>query len=199
MDRGAWAVRVISFLTASSPLPQAVIIVDVLRRAGVDVTLASVEARTDVVCSRGVRVVADALLADAAARAPFDAVVLPGGMPGSAALAACTQLTDMVRAQDAAGRVVAAICAAPAVALAPAGVLAGRAATAHPAFTHALPDASRAAARVVVDGHVVTSAGPGTAFEFALAIVAALEGAAKAAEVAGPMVLLEGAPAPVTV
>jgi 4-methyl-5(b-hydroxyethyl)-thiazole monophosphate biosynthesis len=186
--------------TSSPPLSKAIIIVDVLRRAGVAVTLASVEpGRTEVVCSRGVRVVADALLPAAAAAAPYDAVVLPGGMPGAARLAASDAVTSIVRDQDAAGRLVAAICAAPAVALAPAGVLAARKATAHPAFVDGLPDASLASARVVVDGHVVTSRGPGTAFEFALALVAALEGGAKAAEVAGPMVLPDAVAAPVTV
>lgn len=106
---------------------EAVIIVDVLRRAGVATTLASVEpGRLAVTCSRGVTLVADALLADAAAGAAYDAVVLPGGMPGAERLRDCAQLTAIVQDQHAAGRVTAAICAAPAVALQPAGVLDGR-------------------------------------------------------------------------
>lgn len=178
---------------------QAVIIVDVLRRAGITVTLASIEpGRPAVTCSRGVTLIADTLLPDAATHAPYDAVILPGGMLGAARLRDCAALTAVVQDQHAAGRLVAAICAAPAVALQPAGVLTGRKATAHPAFVKDLEDASSADARVVIDGHVVTSRGPGTAFEFSLALVSALCGADAAAEVAGPMVL-GAAPAPVVV
>jgi 4-methyl-5(b-hydroxyethyl)-thiazole monophosphate biosynthesis len=81
------------------------------------------------------------------------------------------------------------MCASPGVVLAAKGLLHGLAATAHPGFVKNLPDAASANARVVVDGDVITSRGPGTAIEFALALVEKLYGAAKAQEVAGPMVL----------
>ena len=141
---------------------------------------------------------ADALLSDAAASAPYDAIALPGGMPGAARLGECAALMELVSAQHAAGRVVAAIGAAPAVALPPA-VLAGRRATAHPAFADKLPDTSAVEARVVVDGHVITSRGPGTALEFALALVSALFGPDAVAPVAGPMVLGDANTAPLVV
>lgn len=93
----------------TSLFSQAVVIVDVLRRAGAAVTLASVESKKEVTCSRGVVLVADALLSDAAAFAPYDAIALPGGMPGAARLGECAALMELVSAQHAAGRVVAAI------------------------------------------------------------------------------------------
>lgn len=160
--------------------------------------MASVEAGKRVTCSRGVVLVADASIADAAAAAPYDAIALPGGMPGAARLGECKALMDLVAEQHSAGRVVAAICAAPAVALPPA-LLAGRKATAHPAFADKLPTASAVEARVVVDGALITSRGPGTAFEFALALVAALFGPDAVPAVAGPMVLGDATTAPVVV
>ncbi len=181
---------------------EAVIIIDLLRRAGAAVTVASVEpGRNTVVCSRGVKIEADASIDDPAVKAAqdsWDAVALPGGMPGAERLRDCLPLTDAVESAQRRGAVWAAICASPAVAWAPRGWLAGRAATAHPAFMEVLATAApggpacnaRASeGRVVVDGTLITSRGPGTAFEFGLALVAALCGEEKAAEVAGPLVL----------
>ena len=81
------------------------------------------------------------------------------------------------------------MCASPGVVLAPRGMLDGLACTAHPAFVKDLPSDASANGRVVVDGDVVTSRGPGTALEFALALAEKLFGADKAREVAAPMVL----------
>jgi len=145
-------------------------VVDTLRRAEVDVTVAAVGDRRTVTCSRGVVITADALLAELAEDA-FDAVVLPGGMPGADHLRDSAALAARLRAQDARGGLIGAICAAPAVVLAPLGLLDGRAATCHPAFFDRLDRSRRREDRVVVDGHLVTSRGPGTALEFALALV----------------------------
>jgi protein deglycase len=182
---------------------EAVIVVDVLRRAGAAVSVASVEAggRLEVTCSRGVVLRADAAL-DAALSSTttnppfFDLIVVPGGMPGAERLAASAALTAALKAQRAAGRPVAAICAAPAVVLEAQGLLPeGGPATAHPAFSGQLANQQSVSERVAVavdaggGGVVVTSRGPGTAFEFALALVGLLFGEAKAREVAGPMVM----------
>ncbi len=203
-------------------------IVDVLRRAGAEVTLASVEDSLLCTMSRGVKLQARRdtqarppaptlassarrrltpracgrtqadVGVDAVAGAAFDLVALPGGMPGAERLRDSAPLAALLASHAAAGRPYAAMCAAPAVVLQPAGLLAGRAATAHPAFAAKLPGQApeTIAARVVQDGPVVTSRGPGTALEFALALVALLYGADKAAEVAGPMVMAspEGLP-----
>ncbi len=113
----------------------------------------------------------------------FDALVLPGGGPGTARLKADTRVLGAVRAFQTRGKTIGAICAAPTV-LAAAGILEGRAATCYPGCEQGLAGA-RYTARgpVVADGNVITSQGPGTSFEFALALVGRLAGAAAAAQV----------------
>lgn len=164
---------------------EAVCLIDVLRRAGATVTVASVETELTVTCSRGVRITADVSI-EACAGRRFDLIALPGGMPGAERLRDCAPLIDLLRRQRDEGRVYGAMCAAPAVALAPHGLLGARA-TAHPAFMDRLAPAVALDDAVVVDGGVITSRAPGTAIAFALALVAALFGAQRAAEVAGPM------------
>jgi 4-methyl-5(b-hydroxyethyl)-thiazole monophosphate biosynthesis len=166
---------------------EAVCIIDVLRRAGAHVTVASVD-QLQITASRGVNLVADCLIEDCRERA-FDLIVLPGGMPGAERLRDSQTLTEMLWRQQKAGKWYAAICAAPAVVLAHHGLLAGCRATAHPAFVGKLGNRLAAESRVVVDGHCVTSRGPGTAIEFALALVALLYDRQKADQVAGPMVM----------
>jgi len=148
---------------------------------------------TTVTCSRGVRLVADALLADVASR-DYDAVALPGGMPGAEHLRDCEPLRDLLLRQQARGGVIAAICAAPAVVLHAHGITAGRTATCYPAegFRKALGEAAAVAPderRVVVDGSLVTSQGPGTALEMALKLVEVLRGPEVAAGVGGAMLV----------
>lgn len=166
-----------------------VIVADVLRRAGAEVTIASVEETLQCECSRGVKICADAFVRDVAAER-FDLIALPGGMPGATRLAECQTLMGMLEAQiGIEGAVTAAMCASPGVVLAPRGWLDDVASTAHPAFVKDLPSDASANARVVIDGDMITSRGPGTAIEFALALVEKLFGAEKAKEVAAPMVL----------
>lgn len=169
---------------------EAVILIDVLRRAGADVTVASVEPELCIVASRGVRLVADAHIADC--QLAFDLIALPGGMPGAQRLRDSEALEALVRKQAGEGRPHAAICAAPAVALAAWGLLADKQATAHPSFVEKLPDSARVEERVVRDGLLTTSRGPGTALEFSLALVEQLYGGAQAAAVAGPIVMRSG-------
>ncbi|KAK9794647.1 hypothetical protein WJX73_008878 [Symbiochloris irregularis] len=166
---------------------EAVILIDVLRRAGADVTVASVESDLEVVCSRKVKLVADKLIGDVA-NDKFDLIALPGGMPGAERLRDNMQLDALLQQQAMSGSLCSAMCAAPAVVLESKGLLAGRKATAHPAFVDTLTDPSDAEKRVVVDGNLVTSRGPGTAIEFALQLVKQLYGEEKAKDVAGPMV-----------
>jgi protein deglycase len=161
----------------------------VLRRAGIDVTVASIESALQITASRNVKIVADALLADALKTGRFDGVFLPGGGVGAERMRDCAPLIDALRAQKASGALYGAICASPAVVLEAHGLL-GVPATAHPAFTAKLTDQSRAAERVVVHGkQIITSKAPGTAIEFALKIVEELCGIDTAKAVAGPMVV----------
>ncbi len=136
--------------------------------------------------------ISDAAQAAKGAAGPYDLIALPGGMPGAERLRGSASLVELVAQQRAAGRLHAAICATPAVFLEAEGLLAGRRATAHPAFSDRLADQGAVAQRVVVDGPLTTSRGPGTAFEWALELVKQLYGADKAREVAGPMVMGEG-------
>lgn len=162
--------------------------IDVLRRAGADVLVASVENSDTVVCSRNVKIVADKLIKDVKDNS-FDLIALPGGAGGAEALSKSRELEDMLKQQAAADRWHAAICASPAIVLETKGLLKGKKATAHPGFTDKLTDQSAAEQRVVVDGKLITSRGPGTAFQFSLQLVESLFGAEKAKEVAGPMVM----------
>jgi len=166
---------------------EAVTIIDTLRRAGGQVTVAGVDSR-EVAASRGVKLVADCLLDDCLAES-YDLIVLPGGMPGAQHLHDSEALAQLLAQQVREGKLYAAICAAPAVVLQPHGFLAGRRATCHPSFQEHLGDRSYADERVVIDGNCVTSQGPGTALEFALALVRLLYGQKKAAAVAAPMIV----------
>lgn len=120
---------------------------------------------------------------------------MQGGNVGAERLRDSPELHALLEAQRAGGRRWAAICASPAVVLQSKGWLDGKKATCHPAFVDKLADASEADTRVVVDGLLTTSRGPGTSFEFALALVEQLYGREKAAEVGKPMVLPAGLPA----
>lgn len=166
---------------------EAVSIVDVLRRAGADVTVASV-GPLKITASRGVRIEADRSIADCLEER-WDLVALPGGMPGAENLNNSRELARLLERQREQDLPYAAICAAPAVVLEAQGLLQGRKATAHPGFSDRLANREAVESRVVVDGNVVTSRGPGTAIEFALALVSLLYGEEKAAEVAEPMLV----------
>jgi 4-methyl-5(b-hydroxyethyl)-thiazole monophosphate biosynthesis len=166
---------------------EAVCIIDVLRRAGAEVVVASVGAR-EVTCSRGVKIVADRLLEECKDDA-FDMIALPGGIPGAENLRDSNDLTALLKKQAGAGGFFGAICAAPAVVLQTHGLLENRRATSHPGFTDQLTPNDALESRVVVDGNCVTSRGPGTALEFALKLVELLYGPEKAREVGEPMVL----------
>ncbi len=165
---------------------EAVCTIDILRRAGAEVTVASVMGRLSVTASRGVKLVADALISDCVAET-YDLIAIPGGMPGAVHVRDSTAFTALLQAQEVAGRFYAAICAAPVVVLQHHGLLEGRRATCHPGFEKDLLNPEALMQRVVVDGNCVTSRGPGTAVEFALQLVALLFGAEKASEVGAAM------------
>jgi 4-methyl-5(b-hydroxyethyl)-thiazole monophosphate biosynthesis len=166
---------------------EAVCIIDVLRRAGASVTVASVD-ELQVTASRGVKLVADKRIADCVDQT-FDLVVLPGGMPGAEHLRDSKELKAILSRQKQEGRLYGAICASPAVVLQHHGLLDQRRATCHPQFVGQLENSDLVASRVAVDGTCVTSRGPGTAIEFALKLVELLYSADKAEEVAAPMVV----------
>lgn len=163
---------------------EAVTMIDLLRRAGIDVTVASLDGET-VTCSRGTRLAPDASL-DEALRHEYDLIALPGGLPGADHLADDPRIRSRVQQMHAGGYLVAAICAAPKV-LARAGVLEGRAATSYPGVLEAEGHVHITGAAVTRDGNLLTSRGPGTAMDFALELIEALEGPDKRAAVEAPL------------
>ncbi len=164
---------------------EAVTPIDVLRRLDVDVTVASLDGPV-VRGARGIAVQADATLGEVAERV-FDLIILPGGMPGAANLAASDLLADMLKKQHSEGRMIAAICAAPAVVLHPLGLLDDEKVACYPAFQRRLDEANRTDERLCVGEKLITAAGPGVAMDFALALAERLKGGEKAEELAKAM------------
>ena len=153
---------------------EAVTPVDILRRAGVQVIVAGVT-HQDIKGANGIGFKADICLKDVPL--DVDALILPGGKLGSDNLAASKDLRARIQYQNDAGKILAAICAAPALVLSPTGVLDGKHATCYPGFEeHFKAEVLFESERVVKDGHIITSRGPGTAFDFALALVKELVG-----------------------
>jgi len=154
---------------------EAVTIIDLLRRAGIEVVTAGLDAQP-VRASRGTVLIPDTTL-DKVAERDFDMIVLPGGLPGADHLNADARLHAMLAQAANAGRFVAAICAAPKV-LADAGLLDKRKATSYPGVLDALkvPGMVYCEDAVVQDGKIITSRGPGTAMDFALVLIENLVG-----------------------
>ena len=157
---------------------EAVTPIDVFRRAGLEVTVAGL-GKTLVEGAHGIKIQADTAL-DKYKDTP-DAVVLPGGMPGAKNLAESKDVALLLERAQKSGKIIGAICAAPGLVLARHGILDGKKATSYPGFEKNFgPKTSFSAARVVTDGNVTTSRGPGTALEFALELVTRLTGQGQA-------------------
>jgi len=154
---------------------EAVTVIDLLRRAKIEVVTAGLTDQP-IKGSRGTVLLADMTLDQALAR-DFDMVVLPGGQPGATNLENDGRILALVKKMAAGERYTAAICAAPKV-LAVAGLLDGRRATAFPGSLEAsaFPAVQLETAAVVADGKFITSRGPGTAMDFALTLIEALVG-----------------------
>jgi len=165
---------------------EAVTIIDLLRRANIEVITASLDGDV-VVASRGVRLLADEALDDVM-QEEFDMMVLPGGLPGADHLDNDERIHKLLKKMNEKGQYTAAICAAPKV-LANAGLLQGLKATSYPGFIDkmSLPQTQVLEAPVVADGKVITSRGPGTAMDFALELIETLAGKAKRNEVEKPL------------
>ncbi len=167
---------------------EALTCIDVLRRAGMPVTTVSINPGLEVTGAHGVTVLADSLFGDSDYEGA-EWLVLPGGIPGAPNLAACESLCDLLTAQDERGGKVAAICASPAVVLAPLGLLQDRRAVCYPGMEQGIEGVRWAEGPVAVDGNVVTGNGPAAAAPFALALVEQSMGRETAAQVAAGMLL----------
>lgn len=161
---------------------EAITIIDLLRRAGIEVVTAGLDDKP-VRASRGTVLIPDASLAQVLTHS-FDMIVLPGGLPGADHLNADPRIHQLLTSMAAEQKYTAAICAAPKV-LARAGLLRGRRATSYPG---AIPEDDLAGVQyleqaVVVDDKIITSRGPGTAMDFALELIEKLAGRARRDEV----------------
>jgi 4-methyl-5(b-hydroxyethyl)-thiazole monophosphate biosynthesis len=186
--------KALVFLAEGFEEVEAVTPIDYLRRAGVEVTTVSIGQAAQVLGSHGIPVNADNVLADLEKQgrlesAGWDAVVLPGGGRGADNLAASAAVGGFVTAMARAGKLVCAICASPAVVLAPLGLLRGRNFTCFPGMEERVSGASWKEDRVVVDGSLVTSRGAGTAGEFAVAVIGKLLGEGEGEKVARSVLL----------
>ena len=176
------------FLATGFEDMEAIATIDVLRRAGIEVKSVSINDTKDVTSAHGITITADVL---------FDEIdfsdalwlILPGGLPGDTNLADYKPLVELLIEHNRAGRNIAAICASPAVVLAPLGILDGREAVCYPGFEGKMPNAHKGFTPVVADGNVITANGPASAVPFALSIVATIKGEATAREVAEGMLL----------
>lgn len=166
---------------------EAVTIIDLLRRAGIDVVAAGLDAGP-IKASRGVVLLPDVTL-DEALKHDYDMVVLPGGGPGAERLDKDPRIETLLQQMTRSGKYTAAICAAPKV-FGRIGLLGGKRATSYPGFVDKmnLPGVIYVTDAVVQDGKVITSRGPGTAMDFALHLIEVLAGKAKRDEVESGLV-----------
>ena len=153
---------------------EAVTVIDILRRAGIDTIVAGL-GNIKIKGSRGLNVIADKKLDEAGS--DFDACIFPGGMPGATNLAASDKVKDLIQKMNSQGKLIAAICASPAILLAPTGILKNKSATCYPGMQDSFEkDTKFKEDSVVVDDNLITSRGPATALAFSLAIVEKLAG-----------------------
>ena len=180
--------KVFAFLADGLEEVECLAVVDVLRRAGAEVTLVSVTGSREITGSHHIHFQADALFDETAAE-EADVLFLPGGMPGTNTLKAHEGLKNAICKANKQGRRIAAICAAPSV-FSGLGFLKGRKATSYPSFMEVLfkDGAVTSEDSVVVDGNITTSRGLGTAVDFALSLISQLENEEKAKEIAESVV-----------
>ncbi|KAK3782724.1 hypothetical protein RRG08_037723 [Elysia crispata] len=168
---------------------EAIICVDVLRRANIDVTLAGLNGTAPITCCKNVKVVPDKSLDDALKGGSYDVMICPGGEKGAQLLSESQVVGKALKDQEKAGRFLAAVCAGPLIFLAH-GVGKGKKVTSHPLVAGKLKgDYKYLEDRVVVDGKFITSRAPGTCFEFALAIIEQIQGKDKAKSLIDPLLI----------
>lgn len=176
------------FLASGFEELEAITTVDILRRAGISIKTVSITSSLQVTGAHDITVNADLLFADTDFSDAYW-LILPGGMPGATNLAACTHLNDLLLAHHRNNGKIAAICASPAVVLAPLGITDGKEATCYPGFEDKLSKAKKAIEPVVITQNLITATGPSAAMQFALAIVSVSIDEKTAYEIAAGMLL----------
>lgn len=171
--------KIYAMIADGSEEVECLAVVDVLKRAKQEVVLTSAEAERTVTGSHGIKIVCDTILQEADLK-DADVIFLPGGMPGTNRLAACRPLGEALLSQNAAGKRIAAICAAPSI-LGGLGLLKGKRATCYPGFEEKLEGAVYCHEGVVTDGNISTARGLGYALDLGLELCRLLEGSEAAA------------------
>ncbi len=153
---------------------EAVTPVDLLRRAGIEVDTAGITG-IDITGSHGISIIADYSIDEI--EDVYDGIIIPGGIPGSVNIAGSDEVLDLIRKMNAEGRLIASICAAPALVLYKAGVLNGKKATCYPGYEKEFKKGVEFSdEKVVVDENIITSRGAGCAAEFSHAVIEYLAG-----------------------
>jgi 4-methyl-5(b-hydroxyethyl)-thiazole monophosphate biosynthesis len=187
--------KVIVLLAEGFEEVEAITPIDYLRRAGFSVTIAAIGKDLTVKGSHDIKVAADASLVSLLKEgglvpSAWEGVILPGGLPGANNLAASKETETFLKEMAAEGKLICAICASPARVLFPLGLLAGKKCTCYPGEEkNASAGAEWKQDRVVVDGNLITSRGPGTAGEFACAIIEKLLGKGEEKKISGAVLL----------
>lgn len=179
--------KVYVFLADGCEEIEALTPVDLLRRAGIEVSTVSIMGRKTICSSHNIKIEADCLFEENDL-GDGDAYVLPGGMPGSEHLAACEPLIRLIDEKLKQGRQIAAICAAPALVLGEHGFLKGKKATCFPAMESRLNCGEALTDAVVTDGNITTSRGMGTAIAFGLELIRLLMDEKSAKDMAAKIV-----------
>lgn len=178
--------KVLIFMAEGHEEIEALTVVDLLRRAGIEIEMISITGNKKVPGSHGITTVCDKYIENADFE-NADMIVLPGGMPGTLNLELCEPLMDQIHGFNTSKKGLAAICAAPTV-FGKAGLLEGKKATCYPGMEKDLVGANVSTDEVCHDGHIITSRGLGTAIPFALEIVKTFQGEEAAKKLAAGIV-----------
>ncbi|MBL7107029.1 MAG: DJ-1/PfpI family protein [Phycisphaerae bacterium] len=166
---------------------EAACLIDVLRRAGADLTIASVN-NLEITASRQLKILADKLISECKDEI-YDLIALPGGMPGAQNLCDNKILEELLKEQKNSGRLFAAICASPAVVFDHQKLIEGYKATCYPSFLEKMRNCIPIDQKIVVDRNCITSQGPATALKFSIKLIEHLFSAQKAVAVADSMLI----------
>lgn len=170
---------------------EALTCVDFLRRAAMEVKTVSIKETLQVTGAHGIEVKADITFSEGEFSGESEWLILPGGMPGAKNLAAHSKLCELLKSKHAHGGRIAAICASPAVVLAPLGILRGKKAVCYPGFETMMQGCDVVSQPVAIDGNVITANGPAAAGAFALAIIGETLGSDASQAVAQGLLLKE--------
>lgn len=182
--------KVYVFLADGFEEIEAVNVIDLLIRAGIQTVMVSVSANLEVKGSHGIKILADEVFKEGAFE-DADCLVLPGGSPGTDNLFQCQFLNKLLRVHASKNKLIGAICAAPTI-LGQLGLLIGKCATCYPGMENKLEGASHISSEVVIDGSIITSRSAGTAIPFALRLIETLLSEEEAEKIKRAIVYMEG-------